>query len=132
MLFSALRKASHMLQSQHGLEILGAPDDQIVLTALRERGAVLIRNPSPSLEYFADLSDSIMTSVTHHATGTNERDAVAGDSRTSTVNKGSDYIPLHREGSYAPACPDVLMFYCENPAVVGGATTVCDGVAISS
>jgi len=69
--------------------------------------------------------------MVHHSTSTSvERDIVNPAGTTSTVNKGMDYIPLHREGSYAPACPDVLMLYCVKPADVGGETTLCDGVEL--
>ena len=71
-----------------------------------------------------------MTPMIHHATNTVERDPINGDSATSTVNKGQDAIPLHREGSYAPGCPDLLMLYCVRPSCHQGQTTVCDGVQL--
>src|SRR5947209_15852719 len=105
--------------------------DPVEVTALvREHGVLLIRATDASLDDFVSLSEQVMTPMVHHATGTVERDPVKGDSRTSTVNKGVDDIPLHREGSYAPGCPDLLMFYCARPAAVGGTTQVCDGVEI--
>jgi hypothetical protein len=67
----------------------------------------------------------------HHSTSVSvERDLVNQDGTTSTVNKGMDYIPLHREASYAPACPDILMLYCVRPSDAGGETNLCDGVGL--
>jgi alpha-ketoglutarate-dependent taurine dioxygenase len=106
------------------------PED--VKEALKEHGAIVIR-AGASLSNFESLSDQLITPMVHHSTSTTvERDVVNNDGTTSTVNKGMDYIPLHREGSYAPLCPDLLMLYCVKPAAEGGGgqTTLCDGVEL--
>jgi hypothetical protein len=103
-----------------------------VREALKEHGAIVIR-AGASLGDFENLSEQLITPIVHHSTSTTvERDVVNSDGTTSTVNKGMDYIPLHREGSYAPLCPDLLMLYCVRPAEEGGGgqTTLCDGVAL--
>src|SRR5262245_43561012 len=80
-----------------------------VREALKEHGAIVIR-AGATLEDFEALSDELITPMVHHSTSTTvERDAVNAAGTTATVNKGMDYIPLHREGSYAPGCPDLLM-----------------------
>jgi alpha-ketoglutarate-dependent taurine dioxygenase len=101
-----------------------------VRDALKEHGAIVIR-AGASLSDFEGLSNELITPMVHHSTSTTvERDVVNKDGTTSTVNKGMDYIPLHREGSYAPLCPDLLMLYCVKPADEGGQTTLCDGVEV--
>ena len=91
----------------------------------------MIIRAGASLTDFEALSDQLMTPMVHHSTSTAiERDVVNEAGTTSTVNKGMDYIPLHREASYAPGCPDILMLYCVRPANTGGETTLCDGVAL--
>src|SRR5215216_1374814 len=101
-----------------------------VRESLQEHGALIIR-AGATLEGFEHLSDQLITPMVHHSTSTSvERDVVNVDRTTSTVNKGMDYIPLHREGSYAPGCPDLLMLYCVRPADEGGETTLCDGVEL--
>ncbi|HEX8557875.1 MAG TPA: TauD/TfdA family dioxygenase [Pyrinomonadaceae bacterium] len=105
-------------------------DPSRVRASLKEAGAVLIR-AGASAEDFEALSARLMTPVVHHSTSTAvERDAISADATTATVNKGMDYIPLHREASYAPGCPDLLMLYCVRPADEGGETFVCDGVEL--
>jgi alpha-ketoglutarate-dependent taurine dioxygenase len=105
-------------------------DPSRVKESLKEAGAVVIR-AGASRENFEELSARLMTPVVHHSTSTAiERDPVSADATTSTVNKGMDYIPLHREASYAPGCPDLLMLYCVRPADEGGETFVCDGVEL--
>lgn len=104
-----------------------------VRDALKEHGAIVIR-AGATLEDFEALSDELITPMVHHSTSTTvERDAVNAAGTTATVNKGMDYIPLHREGSYAPGCPDLLMLYCVRPADAsdpGGQTNLCDGVGL--
>ena len=90
-----------------------------VTEALKEHGAIVIR-AGASLSDFEALSNELITPMVHHSTSTTvERDVVNKDGTTSTVNKGMDYIPLHREGSYAPLCPDLLMLYCVTPSDEG-------------
>jgi alpha-ketoglutarate-dependent taurine dioxygenase len=97
---------------------------------LRQHSVVVIRAGGATVEDFEALTGELITPIVHHATSTVERDAVNADATTSTVNKGSDLVPLHREGSYAPRCPDLLAFYCVKPADRAGETTVCDGVRL--
>jgi alpha-ketoglutarate-dependent taurine dioxygenase len=101
-----------------------------VLEGLAESGSVLIRGAENTVEDFERLSAQVMTPMVHQATGTDERDIVNADGTTSTVNKGKDAIPFHREGSYAPGGPDLLVLYCVTPAASGGATTLCDGALL--
>ena len=55
---------------------------------LDSQGAVRIRtSPSADLSRFVDLTDDLMRSITHHATGTDERDVVSNEGTVSTVNK---------------------------------------------
>jgi hypothetical protein len=105
-------------------------DPLAVKNSLKEHGAVIVR-ASASLSDFEALSNQLMTPMVHHSTSTTiERDPVNADATTATVNKGMDSIPLHREGSYAPGCPDMLMLYCVRPADTGGETILCDGVSL--
>ena len=101
-----------------------------VRAALRRHGAVLLRGAHRTVTDFEDLADALMTPLIHHSVAGREREPVSADGATATVNKGSHAIPLHRELSYAPGTPDLLMFYCEQPPRDGGATTLCDGAAL--
>lgn len=113
--------------------VIETRDPKAVREALKERGAIVIR-AGATLSDFESLSDELITPMVHHSTSTTvERDRVNAAGTTATVNKGMDYIPLHREGSYAPGCPDLLMLYCVRPADPsdpGGQTNLCDGVEL--
>lgn len=101
-----------------------------VRNSLKDHGAVIV-SANSSLSDFEMLSNELMTPIVHHSTSTTiERDVANADGTTSTVNKGMDYIPLHREASYAPGCPDMLMLYCVRPSDEGGETLLCDGVRL--
>ena len=109
---------------------LTSGDPNPVYNCLKENGAVRVR-ANASFEQFEALSDGLITPMVHHSTSmTVERDPVNAAATTSTVNKGMDSIPLHREGSYAPGCPDALMLYCVRPSDADGETTLCDGVSL--
>ncbi len=121
---------SPAVKSLERVTTLTTCDANLVRDALKEHGALVVR-AAASLSDFEELSNHLMTPMVHHSTSTAiERDVVNADRTTSTVNKGMDYIPLHREGSYAPGCPDMLMLYCVRPADAGGQTTLCDGVEL--
>ena len=109
--------------------LLGAPAPRTVLAALVERGAVLLHGGWDH-EAFVALGDTLMEPMPYQGGFHNERKVVEGDPTTTTVTHGTQAMPLHREASYAPGSPDVLMFRCERPAADGGATTLCDGVAL--
>lgn len=102
-----------------------------VRAGLRARGAVLLRRAGgQSLAEFESLADELMIPLVHPAVADMQRDPVSADGATATVNKGQGNIPLHRELSYAPGTPDLLMFLCQTPSADGGQTTLCDGVAL--
>jgi alpha-ketoglutarate-dependent taurine dioxygenase len=117
-------------RSTDGLPSLDVLDAAEVKTCLKLYGVVLIAREGATVSDFEALTDQMMTPTVHHATSTIERDAVNATATTSTVNKGMDPVPLHREGSYAPMCPDLLAFYCVQPAADHGETTVCDGAEL--
>ncbi|EFC86025.1 TauD/TfdA family dioxygenase [Parafrankia sp. EUN1f] len=112
------------------IPVLDDVDPGTALTAVIEHGAAFIKRPGTTLFDFREFTEALMVPMVHHATNTIERDPVGADPSTSTVNKGMDAIPLHREGSYAPGCPDLLVLYCERPAAAGGETVLCDGAEL--
>jgi alpha-ketoglutarate-dependent taurine dioxygenase len=100
-----------------------------VLEAIAEHGAVLLPGGWRH-EAFVALGDALMTPLPYQGGFHDERDVIGGDPTTTTVTRGTQGMPLHREASYAPGAPDLLMFRCERPAADGGATTLCDGAAL--
>lgn len=112
------------------LPIIESASAAAVRTVLKSHGAVMVRYENAKMSDFVELSDALMIPIIHHATNTIERDPLNNDPKTATVNKGMDAIPLHREASYAPGCPDLLIFFCERPATSDGETIICDGARL--
>lgn len=105
------------------------PED--IRSALRTHGAALLRGVEQTIADFERLSDVLMTPIIHNSVAGGERDAVNQDRTTATVNRGSHPIPLHRDLSYAPGTPDLVVFYCESPSIAGGGETMlCDGATL--
>ncbi|HKS23660.1 MAG TPA: TauD/TfdA family dioxygenase [Thermoanaerobaculia bacterium] len=115
---------------QPSIPLLTTTDPRAIWSALCASGGVLVRAACAGEEDFESLTSPLLVPMVHHATSTIERDAVNADATTSTVNKGMDEVPLHREGSYAPGSPDILALYCVRPASERGETTLCDGVLL--
>ncbi|MFI6268543.1 TauD/TfdA family dioxygenase [Micromonospora zamorensis] len=114
----------------HEISVLtGTAEPDAVSAAAAEHGAVLLRGGWQH-DAFVALGDSLMTALPYQGGFHDERDVIGGDPTTTTVTRGTQGMPLHREASYAPGSPDLLMFRCERPAADGGATTLCDGKAL--
>jgi alpha-ketoglutarate-dependent taurine dioxygenase len=111
------------------LPVITDPDPTAVMAELARSGAVLVRADAVSHEDFIGLGDALMAPMSRAWPG-GEREPVAGDPTTTTVTRGRYGMPLHREASYAPYPPSLLMFRCERSARHGGETTLCDGVAL--
>jgi hypothetical protein len=111
--------------------VLNPAGPDAVRAELVDHGCLLLRRPGGYRPAdFVALGDALMLARQHGAALADERELVGGDPTTTTVTSGSAGIPLHREASYAPASPALLMFYCERPASRGGETIVCDGVRL--
>ena len=39
-------------------------------------------------------------------------------------------MSLHSEASFSPAWPEIVLFFCEEPAKNNGETTICDGIKL--
>lgn len=46
------------------------------------------------------------------------------------VDLGRDAHTLHSEGSYSPASPEIIWFYCNKAPSKGGETILCDGIRL--
>lgn len=97
--------------------------------ALLERdGAVLLRGFSTTVDGFAALGDALCSSSMFNESP--QREVLHPQSFVQSVNLGADPFPLHPELSREPWRPDLCMFACIEPPVVGGQTNLCDGIAI--
>jgi hypothetical protein len=86
---------------------------EALVSALKEFGAVILRNATGSRQDFIALTQRL-------APGS-ERGVAPGDGG----------LEFHGEIYYTPWPPDVLWFYCLQPAEKDGQTLLCDGVELA-
>ncbi len=101
-------------------------DRELIVSAYKTHGAVLIRGFLYDLELFREFSAQFCTSTVVNNSG--GRRTVDLEGNIQTVNLGNDAFPLHPELSRRPWKPDVCWFACVKPPAQGGETTLCDGV----
>lgn len=109
------------------------PGRTAVLDALKTTGAVVFRGYFAKLEEFIEFSDRFTAAYVPYVGGANNgRATVGGNASVYTVTEPSMKmpIPLHGEMYYTHTRPDLVWFYCINPPVANGETTLCDGTEI--
>ena len=96
-------------------------DRESLLSTLANSGYVLLRGFDSSMESFSRLVERV---------GTRQSLDPAREFFSKVAQKvdaGIDAIGLHCENGNSPFWPDVAWFYCQQAAVAGSQTTVCDG-----
>lgn len=99
-----------------------------VRSLYRRHGALLLRGFAPDLEAFGQFARAFCPVAVHN--DSRNRARIGDQGEIQTVNLGTRPFPLHPELSREPWKPDTCFFYCLTPPSRGGATTICDGVAI--
>ena len=101
-----------------------------VIAQLREQGAVCLRGFARlSAEEFATVTARLCGAQLEYRERTTPRsviDQAVTGVYTSTEYPGDQEIFLHNENAYASHWPEYLCFYCEEPAQIGGETTLAD------
>lgn len=97
-------------------------------SAVRERGAVLLRGYRADVPAFERLVGSIADVPLVQAGG---RERSSTSDVVQQVNPGAEAIGPHCENAFTPARPDLALFLCERPAAAGGETTITDGATVA-
>lgn len=91
-------------------------------------GAVLLRDfPLKTSKSFAELAISLNLTSGNLEGSAAPRSVVEGSSGvvfTSNESPPDRSIPFHHEMAQTPKPPAYVLFYCENPATLGGATPI--------
>lgn len=103
-------------------------DREMLVESYKTFGALLLRGFSADLAAFRGLTGRFCSSSVFNESP--DRKLLDGEHNIQSVNGGADPFPLHPELSREPWKPDVCFFACLSPPSAGGATTVCDGVAL--
>lgn len=109
-------------------EQLSSIDRDEALDLYRIHGALLFRGFPVDLDAFLRLARDLCPLSVFNDSGNRAR--LGDNQEVQSVNLGNKAFPLHPELSREPWKPDACFFYCLIPPSRGGATTICDGVAI--
>jgi alpha-ketoglutarate-dependent taurine dioxygenase len=109
-------------------ETLATVDRAQIRVLYEQHGAILLRGYAGDLAGFGAFASSLCPVSVYNESRNRARLGTARD--IQSVNLGTQPFPLHPELSREPWKPDCCFFYCINPPQSGGATTICDGVAI--
>jgi hypothetical protein len=110
--------------SVHGLaELVGTGDVQSLLD---EHRALLFRGFEVTEGTLDDVLPFLLTDRLPYVHGNTPRTKVGDNVYTSTEYPPEYPISLHNELSYAHDWPSRLLFFCAQPAAVGGATPLLD------
>lgn len=101
---------------------------ETVTDLFKAHGALLFRGFQTDLDSFRRFAQQFCAVSTFN----DSRGRLVLDTthNVQSVNRGVAPFPLHPELSREPWKPDACFFGCLNPPRTGGATTICDGVAI--
>ena len=104
--------------------------DAIQVEALfKSEGALLFRGFGANIDQFRSFARRFCpTSVINESPGRTPIDMAHG---IQTVDGGTEAFALHPELAREPWKPDAALFACLSPPTIGGATTICDGIAIA-
>jgi Taurine catabolism dioxygenase TauD, TfdA family len=100
----------------------------LVIDLYKRYGALLLRGFHTEVEQFHRFARQFCTtSVVNESPGRRPIDA---EHNIHTVDGGTGAFSLHPELSREPWKPDAAFFSCLSAPTSGGATTICDGVAL--
>lgn len=95
-----------------------------VIKLFKEHGAILFKDFDLKIK---DLNKFTAKFTKNFANDASRRDSLFNSKHMKTVDKGYRAMPLHSEASYSSSWPEIIWFYCWEPAKYSGFTTICDG-----
>lgn len=95
-----------------------------------QKGCVLFRNFEFKPENYKKFTDKFSLNYANDTNDISRRKKTKFDKYIRDVDAGNMKMSLHSEASFSPSWPDIVWFYCEEPAKKGGETTICDGISL--
>ncbi|MGF1980208.1 MAG: TauD/TfdA family dioxygenase [Nostoc sp. CmiSLP01] len=102
-------------------------DKEEIINLFKSSGILLFRGFHTNADIFKEFSNSLSTDFINYAGGAFSRRVINGDETLLSVNDFKSEIKLHGEMYYQQNIPLMLWFFCANPPLKDGETTVCDG-----
>ncbi|MBD2506847.1 TauD/TfdA family dioxygenase [Nostoc muscorum FACHB-395] len=102
-------------------------DKEEIIRLFKDYGILLFRGFDVDVEIFKEFTNLLSTNFINYAGGAFSRKVINGDETLLSVNDFKSEIKLHGEMYYQKNIPLILWFFCANPPLEDGETTVCDG-----
>lgn len=91
------------------------------------KGIIIFRNLNLDKKNILKFINNFSYSYSNDAIRRSKR---LGSDYIRDVDAGNQRIDLHSEASFSPSWPEIIWFYCINPAKKSGKTLLCDGVKL--
>lgn len=102
-------------------------DKQEIISLFKSNGILLFRGFDVDTGIFKEFTNFLSIDFINYAGGAFSRRVINGDQTLLSVNDFKSEIKLHGEMYYQQNIPLMLWFFCANPPLEDGETTVCDG-----
>ncbi|MGV0102205.1 TauD/TfdA-like domain-containing protein [Nostoc sp. DSM 114160] len=102
-------------------------DKEEIISLFKANGILLFRGFDVDVDIFKKFTNLLSTDFINYASGAFSRRVINGDETLLSVNDFKSEIKLHGEMYYQQNIPLMLWFFCANPPLKDGETTVCDG-----
>lgn len=102
-------------------------DKETIISLFKSYGVLLFRGFNVDTGIFKKFTNLFSTDFLNYAGGAFNRRVINGDQTLLSVNDFKTEIKLHGEMYYQQNIPLMLWFFCANPPLEAGETTVCDG-----
>ena len=98
-----------------------------IISLFKSHGVLLFRGFDVDTNLFKEFTNLLSIDFRNYAGGAFSRRVINGDQTLLSVNDFKSEIKLHGEMYYQQNIPLMLWFFCANPPLEDGETTVCDG-----
>ncbi|MBN4004358.1 MAG: TauD/TfdA family dioxygenase [Nostoc sp. LPT] len=102
-------------------------DKEGIISLFKANGILLFRGFDVDVDIFKEFTNLLSIDFINYAGGAFSRRVINEDETLLSVNDFKSEIKLHGEMYYQQNIPLMLWFFCANPPVEDGETTVCDG-----
>ncbi|MBE9106899.1 TauD/TfdA family dioxygenase, partial [Nostoc cf. edaphicum LEGE 07299] len=102
-------------------------DKEEIISLFKFHGILLFRGFDVDVDIFKEFTNLLSIDFINYAGGAFSRRVINGDETLLSVNDFKSEIKLHGEMYYQQNIPLMLWFFCANPPLEDGETTVCDG-----
>jgi len=102
-------------------------DKEEIISLFKSNGVLLFRGFDVDTNLFKEFTNLLSIDFRNYAGGAFSRRVINGDQTLLSVNDFKSEIKLHGEMYYQQNIPLMLWFFCANPPLEDGETTVCDG-----